>query len=281
MKLLKYSAVLGLGVFSLVLGSDLAVSGPLQEGWMSQGWPQWHPQKGSRPLSTVGTQVYFGEESWRDSDGDGVPDGADQCPDTPKGTKVDSKGCPVKEPEPVPVARGIEPDPDSDGDGVPDKRDQCPNTPRGTKVDSRGCPLDVDSDGDGVVDRLDKCPDTPKGASVTSEGCWVIKNVNFQTARWDIPASAHASLNEVVKVLQANPGLKFQIQGHTDNRGGPKLNGPLSEKRAKAVQDYLVKHGIPAGRLSAKGFGATHPLADNKKPAGQAENRRVELKEVR
>src|SRR4030042_6679016 len=64
----------------------------------------------------------------KDSDGDGVYDDADQCPRTPSGTKVDSKGCPL----------------DSDGDGVYDNQDQCPGTPRGTKVDSKGCPRDND-----------------------------------------------------------------------------------------------------------------------------------------
>ncbi|MBF0321585.1 MAG: OmpA family protein, partial [Magnetococcales bacterium] len=75
--------------------------------------------------------------------------------------------------------------------------------------------------------------------------------------------------------------LDFQIQGHTDTRGGPKINGPLSDKRAKSVKEYLVKQGIPASRLSSKGFGATHPLANNKTAAGRAENRRVELIEVK
>ena len=88
-----------------------------------------------------------------DSDGDGVPDNLDQCPNTPKGVKVDAVGCPL----------------DSDGDGVPDYLDQCPNTPKGVKVDAKGCPLD--SDGDGVPDYLDKCPGTPAGAKVDANGC--------------------------------------------------------------------------------------------------------------
>jgi len=276
MKLLKKSAILGLGLLSAVLGSDLSFAGSAQEGWVSQGWPQWHPQRGHHPLASAGTQIFFGEEAWMDSDGDGVPDSLDQCPGTPKGTKVDATGCPIVEP----VKRAAEPAPvmDSDGDGVPDDQDQCPHTPRGVKVDSRGCPLD--SDGDGVLDHLDKCPNTPKGAAVTSEGCWVIKNINFRTRHWDIPANAHTSLNEVVKVLKENPGLRFEIQGHTDNRGSQKTNATLSGKRANSVKGYLVKHGISARRLTSKGYGSSHPIADNKTSAGRAENRRVELKEI-
>jgi len=88
-----------------------------------------------------------------DTDGDGVPDYHDKCPNTPKDVKVDSVGCPI----------------DSDGDHVPDYLDKCPNTPKGAKVDAVGCP--VDSDGDGVPDYLDKCPFTPKGTKVDAQGC--------------------------------------------------------------------------------------------------------------
>jgi OOP family OmpA-OmpF porin len=88
-----------------------------------------------------------------DDDGDGVPNGLDKCPDTPRGVKVYSDGCPI----------------DLDGDGVPDYLDKCPNTPKGTAVGPDGCPLD--SDGDGVPDNLDRCPGTPPGAIVDANGC--------------------------------------------------------------------------------------------------------------
>ncbi len=88
-----------------------------------------------------------------DTDGDGVFDGIDQCPDTTEGWPVDEKGCPK----------------DSDGDGVPDAKDTCPATPKGAKVDEKGCPLD--GDGDGVFDGIDRCPGTPAGTKVDSKGC--------------------------------------------------------------------------------------------------------------
>ena len=116
----------------------------------------------------------------KDSDGDGVPDKLDKCPDTPKGVPVDANGCPL----------------DSDKDGVPDYLDKCPNTPSGVKVDANGCPLDSDkdgiadyqddcpdvfglaafngcpdTDGDGVPDKDDRCPNTPKGYKVDKFGC--------------------------------------------------------------------------------------------------------------
>ncbi len=88
-----------------------------------------------------------------DTDGDGVYDSQDQCPNTPRDIKVDSRGCPL----------------DSDGDGVYDYMDQCPHTPAGISVDKTGCPMDTD--GDGVYDSQDQCPDTPKGTEVNSDGC--------------------------------------------------------------------------------------------------------------
>jgi hypothetical protein len=88
-----------------------------------------------------------------DSDGDGVVDGLDKCPGTPAGRKVNADGCEL----------------DSDGDGVVDAKDKCPGTPAGRKVNADGCELD--SDGDGVVDALDKCPGTPAGRKVNADGC--------------------------------------------------------------------------------------------------------------
>jgi outer membrane protein OmpA-like peptidoglycan-associated protein/outer membrane protein W len=100
---------------------------------------------------TLGLSFYFGRE--KDSDGDGVYDSKDMCPNTPIGVMVDEFGCPL----------------DSDKDGVPDYLDKCSNTPIGVKVDASGCPLD--SDGDGVPDYLDKCQSTPTGVTVDANGC--------------------------------------------------------------------------------------------------------------
>jgi len=89
----------------------------------------------------------------RDSDGDGVPDKHDTCPNTPAGARVSATGCPL----------------DTDSDGVYDGLDRCEGTPPGAKVDTHGCPFDADSDG--VFDGLDQCPNTPRGARVDIKGC--------------------------------------------------------------------------------------------------------------
>ena len=105
-------------------------------------------------IGSVGLSWFLGggPSVMLDSDGDGVPDKADRCPNTPRGAVVDARGCPV----------------DADGDGVPDGVDRCPNTPAGVAVDALGCP--VDADHDGVPDNVDKCPNTPAGVAVYSSG---------------------------------------------------------------------------------------------------------------
>jgi OmpA-OmpF porin, OOP family len=168
---------------------------------------------------------------------------------------------------------------DSDGDGVPDSRDDCPNTPKGVAVDERGCPLDTD--GDGVADYQDKCPGTPVGAHVNSVGCWVVANIEFAFDKWNIEARYFSNLDDVARVMMENPNMKAEIQGHTDNIGSAKYNQKLSEKRARAVVDYLVKKGISADMLSSKGYGFSKSVASNETPEGRQQNRRVEIMPIR
>ncbi|MBT8491474.1 MAG: OmpA family protein, partial [Deltaproteobacteria bacterium] len=85
-------------------------------------------------------------------------------------------------------------------------------------------------------------------------------------------------LDKAVAVLKEFPKIRMEIDGHTDNVGKEQLNTTLSQKRAEAVRDYFVSKGIDQGRLEAKGFGPTKPVADNATPAGRAKNRRVEFK---
>ena len=199
-----------------------------------------------------------------DSDGDGVVDALDKCPGTPAGAKVNADGCEL----------------DGDGDGVVDRLDQCPTTPVGRKVNAQGCELD--GDGDGVVDALDQCPTTPAGDKVDAKGCSlpkviVLKGVNFDNDRAELRPDAIAILDAAVATLKANPGVKVEVAGHTDSRNSDYYNLGLADRRAKAVMQYFIGHGIDAARLSAKSYGESKPIADNETEEGRVQNRRVEL----
>ena len=102
---------------------------------------------------SVGLSYMLGSKPIPDSDGDGVLENRDRCPDTPSGAQVDGTGCPS----------------DSDADGVPDGVDRCANTPPGASVNASGCTQD--SDGDNIADGLDRCPDTEAGVLVDPNGC--------------------------------------------------------------------------------------------------------------
>ena len=139
-------------------------------------------------------------------------------------------------------------------------------------------PVVADSDGDGVPDSRDKCPNTPRGVPVTSEGCWILAGrdvlFDFNSAR----IKDTYVLDEAAKILLRETQITGEIRGHTDSVGPAEYNQGLSERRANAVLDYFVSKGIARGRLRAKGFGESSPLASNDTEEGRAQNRRVELK---
>jgi len=202
-----------------------------------------------------------------DADGDGVPDCIDKCPNTPKGCEVDATGCPA----------------DSDGDGVPDCIDKCPNTPKNCRpVDKNGCP--PDTDGDGVPDCMDKCKGTPKGHSVDENGCppvgeelMILTGINFAFDSSKLDKESEVIIGRAVDNLKRNPQMKVLIEGHTDSTGAEDYNMGLSIRRAQAVKDFMVSQGIAKERLSIKGFGETQPLVSNDTKEGRAQNRRVEF----
>lgn len=108
----------------------------------------------------------------------------------------------------------------------------------------------------------------------------VLRNLFFETGQYTIQPESKAELNKVVAFLQENPTVKIQLEGHTDNVGNAADNQKLSEARAYAVINYLVENGIKGSRLTAKGFGASRPVAENTTDEGRAQNRRTELRVV-
>ncbi len=218
-----------------------------------------------------------------DTDGDGIPDDVDKCPEEPEDFDgfEDEDGCP---------------DPDNDGDGIPDDVDECPDQPEDFDgfEDEDGCP-DLDNDRDAVPDAEDKCPMTPGPAS--NDGCPKFITLNadegrielsqqifFETGKSTLKATAYPVLEEIAGLLAADPKLRaVRIVGFTDSRGNDRRNMDLSIARASSVRDWIQGRvsQVPevSGRLSitAWGCGVLHPIADNRTTIGREQNRRVEF----
>jgi OOP family OmpA-OmpF porin len=186
----------------------------------------------------------------KDSDNDGVPDGIDQCADTPSGTVVDERGCPKIT--------------DADNDGVPDDKDLCPFTPVNVRVDKDGCPIVLNE----------------KETELLDKGRITERNIHFETAKWEILPESVPIMDELGNILIQWPRLRIEIGGHADWRGSDAYNLDLSNKRANAVLEYLVGKfpQITREQYSAKGYGESVPVATNKTDEGMAMNRRVEFK---
>ncbi len=115
----------------------------------------------------------------------------------------------------------------------------------------------------------------PKPAPTPEQLC-VTLNIEFATAKADIPARYHDELAKIARFMKEYPQVKGTIEGHTDNRGGKAYNQKLSERRAQSVKNYIVKKfGIDASRLGVKGYGFSKPVADNKTEEGRQKNRRI------
>ncbi|HEY5951463.1 MAG TPA: OmpA family protein [Kofleriaceae bacterium] len=228
-----------------------------------------------------------------DTDGDGILDENDKCPNEAedKDGFQDDDGCP---------------DPDNDGDGVPDASDKCAMEPEDKDgfQDDDGCP-DPDNDGDGVPDASDKCADQPetKNGYQDEDGCpdeipqkvkqftGVIQGINFKVNSADLLPASNKTLDKAVAVLKEFPDLKLEVQGHTDDqpiKAGGKFadNKALSQARAETVKAYFVKKGVEEGRITATGYGPDKPVVDptglkgGKLNAARAKNRRVEFQLV-
>ncbi|MBK9937920.1 MAG: OmpA family protein [Chitinophagaceae bacterium] len=229
-----------------------------------------------------------------DRDGDGIADKDDECPDAAGPASL--KGCPDRDGDGIadkndkcPDVKGVAryegcPIPDTDKDGINDEEDKCPTVFGLARY--QGCPI-PDTDGDGINDEEDKCPNL---AGVReNQGCPAIpeevkkkvsiaaKNILFVTGSAKLQTSSYKGLNEVAKILQENPEMKLNIDGHTDYVGSEEMNQTLSDNRSASVKEYFVSKGIDESRIRSAGHGEMEPIADNKTAAGRQKNRRVEL----
>lgn len=219
-----------------------------------------------------------------DNDNDGIPDSVDVCPMEPEDRDnfEDEDGCP---------------DFDNDGDGVPDSLDKCPNVPEDIDLfeDTDGCP-DYDNDKDGIPDTLDNCMMEPEvyNGYKDEDGCpdtlirptekeekalnTKLRAINFKTGSAELLPVSFAAIDYVVNFLNQYSYLRYEIQGHTDNRGSDEYNLLLSAARAGSVRGYLLSKGISQEKIIAIGYGEAVPIADNNTSTGRALNRRVAFK---
>src|SRR5262249_14114236 len=113
--------------------------------------------------------------------------------------------------------------------------------------------------------------DTARGLIVN------MSDVLFDTGQHTLKPGAREKLAKVSGILLAHPGLKVEVEGHTDSVGSEDYNQVLSERRAESVKSYLTGQGLSSGLITAKGFGEEHPVASNDTAEGRQRNRRVEL----
>lgn len=197
-----------------------------------------------------------------DSDGDGIPDSEDLCPNEPE-DHLDPDpfdGCPKPPPEPAPpppTAAAV----DTDGDNIPDPLDACPREPGPPSADPK----------------LNGCPQFIKRVEGSTE-IQILKRIEFDTGKASIQQGSLPTLDEVARLIHANPEIqRVNIEGHTDNRGSVASNNKLSQARAESVKQYLVGQGIASDRLDARGFGPSRPIDSNTTADGRQKNRRVEF----
>ncbi len=137
-----------------------------------------------------------------------------------------------------------------------------------------------DADGDGVNNCNDQCPGTLAGSEVDAQGCPIrleLKGVQFRLDSAELTVPAKLVLDKVATDLMKYPQKNdIEVQGHTSSEASDAYNLKLSQRRSQAVVKYLKARGV-TNRLYAKGYGESHPIADNTTEEGRSRNRRVEL----
>ena len=112
---------------------------------------------------------------------------------------------------------------------------------------------------------------------LSSDGKIITYAITFETGKADLKPESMVEINRIAKLMQENPGIEFEVQGHCDATGSDKVNDPLSQKRAEAIVAALVEQGIAESRLTPVGKGSHVPIATNSTDEGRAKNRRVEF----
>ncbi len=216
-----------------------------------------------------------------DNDNDGIPDAQDKCPDKPedKDGFQDQDGCP---------------DPDNDGDGIPDAQDKCPNEPEDKDgfQDQDGCP-DPDNDNDGVPDTKDRCPNEPETINgyQDDDGCpdkgdplvvvspdrmELLEQLEFSGTK--IKGTSFNLLGQIGAQLRAHKEIaRLRVTVHVQPTANTAHDQEITDKRAQAVRDWLVQWGIDEKRIEPRGFGGTKPLVPADSKGAAAINERVEL----
>jgi len=258
----EYSAKLGL---AYIFGTNTPVSNPDTDG------DGVYDAVDRCPNTPAGTQI-DATGCNIDMDGDGVLNAQDQCPMTPTGSKVDALGCAIK---------------DGDNDGVLDANDSCPNTAEGVEVNAKGCAVNLDTDNDGVLDSVDKCLGTPMSDKVDETGCSIFEkkevsvalDILFANNSSIVTNPESADIQEFVDFMNRFPNTQAVVEGHSSAVGNADYNQMLSEKRAQAVRTLLIeKYGLAADRLDAVGFGESQLKDTSNTPEAHRINRRIEVK---
>lgn len=238
------------------------------------------------------------EPSVSDRDGDGIPDHLDQCPDEPETFNgfEDDDGCPDY--EDLGRLRKRSDDGDRDGDGIPDSIDKCPDEPEDFDgfEDEDGCP-DPDNDGDGIPDAVDQCPNEPETFNgyrdddgcpdqgsivVEDQSIFINEKVQFKTNSAEILSQSDPLLDAMATTLLHHTELVLiEVQGHADERAPDDYNLRLTQQRAAAVVEALVRRGVPRQRLRPMGYGEYCPIDPARNEQAWEKNRRVELKVVK
>lgn len=184
--------------------------------------------------------------SGADTDGDGIPDREDACPEAPEDLDglADRDGCPED---------------DIDEDGIADPVDRCP----------------LAAETLNGFDDEDGCPEAVSEAAAQVSG--VVRGITFRTGSDRLEPASTAVLKQVLALLVDDPDLEARIIGHTDDVGDRDRNLDLSARRAASVESWLVARGIDPGRLSSEGKGPDQPIDTNATADGRASNRRVEI----